>query len=188
MLKLTQKQLENIENYSAFFISISSILCIITNYKIFEFSQYLIYYFIADILFFKKKTDIIIHHILVILMYSNYYIYNVPLEDFLKLFKIIILVETSNILLMSKIMIPLSKNIKLINDILFVISFVYFRIYYYYYHALRKNQQIDIIVNNYLTNYFDKYYFYSSFYGFYLLNIYWITLILNKVYNKIIKK
>ena len=61
MLKLTQKQLENIENYSAFFISISSILCIITNYKIFEFSQYLIYYFIADILFFKKKTDIIIN-------------------------------------------------------------------------------------------------------------------------------
>ena len=120
-------------------------------------------------------------------MYSNYYIYNVPLENFLKLFKIIILVEVSNIFLILKNIIPFSKNIKLFNDILFVLTFIYFRIYYYYYYTLRTNQQLDIIIHNYIINVYDKYYFYSSFYGFYLLNVYWTVLILNKVYKLSIK-
>jgi hypothetical protein len=184
--KIIKKDINIIENYSAFLICTSSISCLLLNYKIFEFSQYLIYYFIFDTIFFKKKIDIIIHHILVILMYSNYYIYNVPLEEFIKLFKIILLVEVSNIFLMLKIIFYLPNNIKIINNILFIISFIYFRIYYYYYYAVRQNQQIDIIVNNYLIYDNDKYFFYSSFYGFYLLNIYWTVLIFNKLYNLII--
>lgn len=182
-----RKDINIAENYSAFFICISSISCILLNYKVFEFGKYLIYYFIFDTIFFKKNTDIIIHHILVILMYSNYYIYDVPLEEFIKLFKIILLVEVSNIFLMLKIIFYLPHNIKIINDILFIIAFIYFRIYYYYYYAIHQNQQINIIVNNYLIYDIDKYYFYSSFYGFYLLNIYWAVLIFNKVYNIIIK-
>ena len=184
---IINKNINIIEDYSAFFICISSISCLLLNYKVFEFGQYLIYYFIFDTVFFKKKTDIIIHHILVILMYLNYYIYDVPLEEFIKLFKIILLAEVSNIFLMLKIIFYLPNNIKIINDILFIISFVYFRIYYYYYYAFRQNQQIDIIVNNYLIYDIDKYYFYSSFYGFYLLNIYWTVLIFNKLYNLSIK-
>lgn len=167
-------------------VSLLSITSLLINYKIYETAQFVFYYFILDLFLFKKKKDIIIHHILVICMYLNYYILNGSNEDFIKFYKIIVLVEASSIFLLIKNIINEKKLycpriLQIFINISFIFNFIYFRIYYYYYNLLRKNQLFDIIANSYLKGYFDTYFYYFSFYGFYILNLYWSSLIIKKL-------
>lgn len=181
-------QLAILDDSIAFSISIFSVLCTLLNWKIIEVGQLLFCYFILDLFIFKKKIDIIIHHLIAILTYYKIYLLNLPKEDFTKISKIIILLEVSSIFLLTKKIIKNNNIIyynqtKIIINLLFVITFIYFRIYHYYYYLLRQNQILDTIINNYSIGYFDKYFFYCSFYGFYLLNLYWTILIFKKIYK-----
>lgn len=173
-------------------ISILSVLYTSLNYKIIEMGQFLFFYFIVDLFLFKKRIDIIIHHLIAILTYYKIYLLNLPKNDFEQFCKIIILLEVSSIFLLTKKIIRehniiCSNKIKSIINILFVSTFMYFRIYNYYYYLLSKNQILDIIINDYSLTNFNKCFFYSSFYGFYLLNLYWTTLIFKKIYKSYIK-
>lgn len=186
-------QLEILDDSIAFFISIFSVLCTSLNWKIIEVGQFLFCYFILDLLIFKKRIDIIIHHLIGILSYYKIYLVNLSRKDFIKICKIIVLLEVSSIFLLSKKIIKnynisCSNQTKIIINLLFVITFIYFRIYHYYYYLLRKNQILDTMINNYSIGYFDKCFFYCSFYGFYLLNLYWCMLILKKIYKIWIKQ
>jgi len=185
-------KLEILDDSISFCISIFSVLCTSLNWKIIEVGQFLFCYFILDLIVFKKRTDIIIHHLIAILTYYKIYLLNLSKIDFTNFCKIMILLEVSSIFLCIKNIIKnyniicsnLTKNI--INS-LFVTTFIYFRIYNYYYCLLYKNQLFDTIINNYSVGYFDKCFFYCSFYGFYLLNLYWTTLIFKKIYKMLIK-
>ena len=85
--------MSKIEIYLGIFISIISLI-------FYNHGEYLIYYFILDLILFKKKVDIIIHHIIVICMFSIHYFLNIYYYDYVKMFQIIILVEISNIFLL----------------------------------------------------------------------------------------
>jgi hypothetical protein len=147
----------------------------------------LFFYFIFDMLMFKKKMDIVLHHIIAISAYINVYLFSISQEDFMELFRVIIWVETSNIFLLSKKMILTNnQQIKLAIDLGFVTSFIYFRIYYYYFNILAQNKLFDAIVEKYTKTQIQYASIWFSVCGFYILNLYWLLLILNKIYTKIL--
>jgi hypothetical protein len=86
-------------------------------------------------------------------------------------------VLTTNNLLSSK-----TNYLKNINKILFVLTFMYYRIYNYaYYLILNKNS--NYILVTYSKNNFEICKIYISIYGLFILNIYWYYLILNILFQ-----
>ena len=168
--------IENLDIYIGLLISILSIIFMDGN-----FGKYLIYYFIFDLLFFSKRVDIIIHHIIVIIMFSTHFVLQFNDFDYKQMFKVIILVEMSNIfLLCNKLLDKKYKKIKNLCNLLFVTTFIYFRIYYYYINALLP----DSIVVQTMRKYTDNDIIIGSiFWSFYVLNLYWLSLIIYKLYN-----
>ena len=183
MLKVTMEQ---VENCGGFFISMLSTFSLISNWRIEEVSNFLFYYFIFDLILFKKKLDIIIHHVIVLCMYSNNFIFSMTNEDFIKLYKIIILAEVSSIFLLTKKLISDKKytyfdKIRPVNDFLFISTFLYFRIFHYYFYLLRPNQISDDVLQNYSKDKITKFFYWANIYSFFALNLYWTLLIFNKL-------
>jgi hypothetical protein len=180
--------MKDIEIISGFTISVLSVYSTLINWKVYEFSRILFYYFILDtyLSILSNKIDIIIHHSFALLMYSNIYIFSVSKEDFLEFFKTIILLETSSIFLIinkaiSKKKMNINVYLKKINDFLFIGTFFYYRIYYYYYYILRHNGLLEMYLFKYGNNVAIRNVFYFNIYGFYLLNVYWSLLIILKI-------
>lgn len=147
--------------------------------------KYLIYYFALDLLFYNKKIDIIIHHVIVMCMFSIHYFLHFNDEDYNKMFRIIILVEISNVfLLLGQLIDKKYKIPKKIINLLFIITFFYYRIYYYGIHCIPDNAIIMTTMGKYTTNLF---YVKLIFMLFYSLNLYWGIIIISKIVQKIIE-
>lgn len=174
------------EDCSGILVVTLSILSISLDYKTAEFNRLLFFYFLFDMFMFKKKMDIVLHHIIAISAYINVYLFSISQNEFMELFRVIIWVETSNIFLLSKKMVLTNNQpMKWAIDLGFVCSFIYFRIYYYYFHILAQNKLFDVIVEKYTKTQIQYASIWFTVYGFYILNLYWLCLILNKIYAKI---
>jgi hypothetical protein len=179
--------MKDLELISSFAISVLSVYSSFINWKVYEVSRILFYYFILDtyLSILSRKYDILIHHGFSFIMYGSIYIFSVGKEDFLEFFKTIVLLETSSIFLIinkavAQKKIHMNNYLKTVNTIFFVWTFFYYRLYYYYYYILSPNGLLDMYLFKYAKNDITRNLFYFNTYGFYLLNIYWSLLIISK--------
>jgi len=177
--------------YSYLLISLTS-----TYYYIYNMNPVILFYVIStscliDLLFTIKSYDIIFHHICS-LGYIYYILTNqISTDENIKS----LFINTSlsfeistNFLLMNNIL-KIYKHqsiINSINNILFIYTFIYYRIYQYGNIVIYNKVTNDVVLYN-SNNNFDIIIIYFSLYGFYFLNLYWFRLIVLKVYSMIIK-
>lgn len=131
--------------------------------------------------YFIKNKDMIFHHILSLCMVHYININNN--EHTNKLISIILKTEISTIFLTTNNLLKCKTNyLKNINKILFVLTFMYYRIYnYLYYLILNKNSNYILFI--YSKNNFEICKVYISIYGLFILNLYWYYLILNILFQ-----
>ena len=178
-------------HYSYLLISLTA-----TYYYIYNIIPFILFYVIFtsclfDLYFIKKPYDIIFHHICS--LGYIYYILTNPISTNDNIRSLFINTSLSfeistNFLLMNNIL-KIYKHqsiINHINNILFICTFIYYRIYQYGNIVIFNKVTNDVVLYN-SNNNFDIMIIYFSLYGFYFLNLYWGSIILSKVYPKIIK-
>jgi hypothetical protein len=138
-----------------------------------------------DLLFVEKSKDIILHHVCVLCVCD--YVHNNPTEKMPQINIIIhngMSCEISNIFLITKNILKVYNHNSLhtFNDVLFVVLFFYFRIYNYTYILLNE-PNINYLLTNGSFNNLIK--INIGIYGFFLLNLYWANLIINKICTQI---
>ena len=161
-------------------ISLFSCFCIMTNFYIITCSNIVGVMCLIDFYFVKKK-DMLLHHILVLSM-LHYMNNHSDIENRKEIVSVILTTETSTIFLTLNNLLENASslvNVKKINKIAFVSSFVYYRIYNYsYYLILDKNIHNTFLI--YSRNNFEYCEIYFGIYGLFILNLYWGTLIFKK--------
>lgn len=148
------------------------------------------------------KLDMILHHnfalcVIFLLYYYTYLvenniddIHNIHNIDNVNnknsLIKSFLLTEVSTIFLILNSLIKNNKLIilKKINQLFFVSTFIYYRIYYYLVNII-INSEINLFIMNISKNNFHLYYMYFGIYGLFIINIYWMILLLNKILNNL---
>jgi hypothetical protein len=165
-------------------ISLFSCFCIMTNFYIITCSNIVGVMCLIDFYFVKKK-DMLLHHILVLSM-LHYMNNHSDIENRKEIVSVILTTETSTIFLTLNNLLENASslvNVKKINKIAFVLSFVYYRIYNYsYYLILDKNIHNTFFI--YSRNNFEFCEIYIGMYGLFILNLYWSYLIFKKTICK----
>jgi hypothetical protein len=172
-------------------ISILSTLCVFNKFQLINCSNIVGIMCLFDF-FYIKKRDMIIHHILVLMMidYMNTHSDILIRENIIR---IVLSTEISTIFLITNSLLSnsyisedfLKKNsylvtiIKNINSILFIYTFLYYRVYNYYYNLI-IDKETNISFFKYSKNIYEFYEIYISIYGLFILNLYWSTLIFIK--------
>lgn len=171
--------LERIRDYASFFISIVSSYIYFTNGDFKTISHFIAMYLITDF-FINKKVDLYIHHIIGLILYTFMYMNNSSSGSEHIFMKPFIAVEISSVFYNIKFLYP--KNyFSTVNDLLFIVTFFYYRIYRYY----------DVMINNDITDMIEntgsvmKYFYYSAVYNLYALNMYWFSHILKIILKKL---
>lgn len=149
-----------------------------TTYTILFFSGLILFpiYLIYDLIFYKLTIDKIIHHILGLGMCIGLYINREFEEEMysLALFEISTEISTFFLILIDyKVLTEFSK-------VLFVITFVYFRVYKF----LIDKEQILFMTQKLYYRYFFIFVIFSVF----ILNLYWLTIIVRKLFKIILLK
>ena len=161
-------------------ISLFSSFCVFNNCYLVQCCNVVGIMCLIDFYFIKNK-DMICHHILVLCMV--HYI-NINNNEYIKkLIFVILQTEISTIFLTTNNLLNCRTNyLKNINKILFVLTFMYYRIYNYaYYLILNKNS--NNILFTYSKNNIEICKIYISIYGMFVLNLYWYSLILNILFQ-----
>jgi hypothetical protein len=163
-------------------ISLLSSFCVFNNCYLLPCCNIIAVMCLIDFYFVKNK-DMIFHHILSLCMIHHININNN--EYINELISIVLKTEISTIFLTINNLLncittrPYLKNI---NKILFLLTFIYYRIYnYFYYLILNKNSNYILFI--YSKNNFDICKVYISIYGLFILNLYWYYLILNILFQ-----
>ena len=170
-------------------ISLFSCFCIINNFYIITCSNIVGLMCLIDFYFVKKK-DMLFHHILVLSM-LHYMNNHDDIENRKEIVSVILRTEISTIFLTLNNLLENISNkeikkiteIKNINKIVFVSTFLYYRIYNYsYYLILDKNIHKTFFI--YSRNNFEYFEIYFGLYGLFILNLYWCCLIFKKIMCK----
>lgn len=165
-------------------VSITSTISIITQYQLINCS-YLVGLFCLFDLFYVKKLDMFIHHIFVLIMI--YCFYNTLMNNNEKNIFInnILSTEISTNFLMIKSLLSKykikNKLLNIINNICFIITFFYYRIYNYFIYIV-ISKKIHLIIIKYYNNY-QLFFIFFSIYGLFLLNLFWMNLIIKKIFK-----
>lgn len=178
--------IEKVQNISNLFI------CTLTTINLYYYyyvdTKYLTYsipfiftHFCIDLFFCKK--DIKIHHLLGIMIILFKYNYNIPEDDYKFIILTLYKTEISTFFYVFRLYLKnsnISKNIILLNDILFFLIFLKFRIIDYYINII-INPTTYLILNNYHSSCI-----FFPLYGIFLLNLYWVMIIFKIIYKSII--
>jgi hypothetical protein len=158
--------------------------------------HYIGIYLTIDTLF--AKNEFIFHHLLVSQLYLLNIYYKVPISNVICLLKFLMMTEISTIFLATRnIFLQLNdyfedfkyySTVKFINDICFILTFLITRIVNYYLFIIKGNILKNIIIMHYENSYISNYIIYTSFYGIFMINLYWFGLILEKICCIIRKK
>ena len=199
LLFKTGVKYKDIEKYTHFFILIISLYTTINCYLDYDYeltTNILKYYLFGEMIILPfYKYDMIIHHIVSLFLLECIIFLNVNLKINYYSTKQLLLTETSTIFLS---IIPLLKLIKNKNNkkwvsigeqvsmILFVYSFIKTRLYDFYFNILRNDYFIESINPNNIAN--QRYIVNILTYSLFGLNMYWLTLIIKKVYKMTEKK
>jgi len=190
----SERNIELFESYCCILLSL--IIC---------YNLYLYYYVNTDYLnisspvvflyfafdFFICKCDIKLHHILILTLISFNYYYDVSISDseisIIPLYK----TEISTIFYSLKVIMKnnafFKKYFSQINDILFLITFIKFRIYDVYSDVL-VNPIFYSQMTKYTDTIFTQLFLYVPLYCFYGLNVYWFIIMCKILAKPIIKK
>jgi hypothetical protein len=171
-------------------ISIVSCFCVITNFYVIPCSNIVGFMCLIDFYFVKRK-DMMLHHFLVLCMLHYMNNHN-DIENRSEIVSVILSTEISTIFLTTNNLLEFVDNMviaKNINKLLFISSFVYYRIYNYTYYLVLDNN-IHKIFYYYSKNNIEFCEIYGGVYGLFILNLYWCGIILKKTifniaYNKI---
>jgi hypothetical protein len=164
-------------------ISLFSCFCIMNDFYIITCSNIVGLMCFIDFYFVKKK-DMLLHHTLILSML--YYMNNHSHENRKEIVSVILSTETSTIFLTLNNLLENTSlvNVKKINKIAFVISFVYYRIYIYsYYLILDKNIHNTFFICS--RNNFEYCQVYIGLYGLFFLNLYWFCIIIKTIFKNI---
>lgn len=138
-------------------------------------------------LFLTTKKDLMIHHILCISLSSFMFVCKLPLEIVSHQALTTLSLEASSIFLVGREYISKKSIFYTLNNMCFISSFFYLRIY-----LLTKYLFLDEIYLHYITSYITINYnnyllllFYFSTYSFLVLNIYWAMLIIKTTIKQI---
>jgi hypothetical protein len=146
-------------------------------------------YFIID--FFICRIDIKIHHVLILLLMLFNYYYDVATSDSYIIILALYKTEYSTTFLSIENILKYNKKIQTyispINKLLFFITFVKFRIYDLYNNVI-INPDFYYQMDKYTTTTFSKLFLYTSIYGFYILNLYWVLIICKITIKSVINK
>jgi hypothetical protein len=158
-------------------VSLGSFLCIMTNSYILICTNIVGCMCFID-LFFIKKKDMLIHHISVLglINYLNKHSDVKIIEDLLP---VALSTEISTIFLTLNNLLE-NNYIKKINKIVFVSTFIYYRIYNYSYYLIFNKDINDAFYNNSKNN-FEYCQVYIGIYGIFILSLYWLSLIFKKI-------
>jgi len=191
------KNLIHYQNASLFSISVMSLFiyiynCLIVNPINIYFLQIIILIYSFIDLFLTNNNSSKFHHIFSIIicyycLYYNLHSDNSNSNNQLPL--LFLKTETTSIFLILTYYINEKSVLYIVNGSIFYILFLKIRIIEYYSMTFDKNSNIYLIINKYSQD--DKihnYIFLYSFYGLFMLNIYWFLLINKKFYNKILLK
>jgi len=173
------------------YLSISSVscFCVMKNFYVVPCSNIVGFMCLIDFYFVKRK-DMMLHHFLVLCMLHYMNNHN-DIENRNEIVSVILTTEISTIFLTTNNLLEILGNVviaKNINNLLFVSSFIYYRIYNYTYYLVLDNN-IHKIFYYYSKNKFEFCEIYVGIYGLFILNLYWCGIILkkaifNRVYNK----
>ena len=190
----SERNIELFESYCC--ILLSSFIC---------YNLYLYYYVNTDYLnlslpmifsyfafdFFICKYDIKLHHILILFLISFNYNYNVSIADsnvsMLPLYKTEISTIFYSLKIIMKDNVLYKKYFSHVNDILFLTTFVKFRIYDLYTNIL-INPVFYSQMAKYTDTIFIKIFLHVPIYCFYGLNVYWFVIMCKILTKTIIKK
>lgn len=171
-------------------VSASLYIYYIMNINYFDYIGYLLVAHFSSDIFLTKKWDVTIHHIFGLTFFAYKYIDGINSEDVLNDVIILYSTEISSFFYIANLFLqevrektPLMEIIGRCNDLLFLVSFVFLRIYNMYIHIIANE-------NTYIT--FDKYpnhlLYYIANHGMYILNLYWFSIICKIVAKPIIKR
>lgn len=136
------------------------------------------------------RFDMIVHHnfalCIIFLLYYHTHLVENNIDDIHNknsLIKSFLLTEVSTIFLILNSLIKNNKLIvlKKINQLFFVSTFIYYRIYYYLVNII-INSEINLFIMNISKSNFHLYYMYFGIYGLFIINIYWMVLLVNKIF------
>ena len=130
----------------------------------------------------KLRMDMLIHHIFALLIISFCYFHTYPviynIYDKNIIVKNILLTEVSTIFLIINKLLK-QQTLKNINQIIFVLTFIYSRIYIYYINII-ISKETYLFITNISKNNFHLTYLYIGIYGIFMINIYWFYLLVKK--------
>lgn len=137
---------------------------------------------------YKLRKDMIIHHIfsiIIIVFFLQYFqfLYKNPIA--LNIIRTLLSFEISTIFLSINNLFPKGKytTIKSINQLFFITTFLYFRIYKFTIEIILDGISLEYIKRVAQKNYFWIIY---SIYGLYALNLFWTFTILKKIHKSLI--
>jgi hypothetical protein len=126
-------------------------------------------------LYVEKRKDMIFHHIMVLVM-VHYVNQHRDIENINEMVSVMLSTEISTIFLILNNLLEKSV-VKNVNQMAFVSTFYYYRIYNYSY-LLERNVQTALFIHS--RNNFKYCEICLGIYGLFILNLYWSTLILKK--------
>jgi len=137
--------------------------------------------------FATKKIDLKIHHLCVIGLLFYNYTYKVHSKDSFTYFNSLLKTEISSIFYVLKYYLPKKKGIQITNNLLFFLTFLKYRIIDNYKEIIEPNSIFNLIIPNYSSdNICMTSIILFSIYGLYLLNLYWVLIIIKMLYKSII--
>ena len=144
--------------------------------------DYIVIYCLIDIFF--ARPVIILHHIFVFLMWTVKYSYLLDMSRFSTIIITLLNTEISTIFLVFKSLfkntnISFLQKLAIYNDLLFVITFMKYRVYDFHVNIVQNPNTYELIEPN---DIWKTIHIYSGICGIYLLNLYWGVYILKKVY------
>lgn len=176
-------------DYLTLSVSGISTFCILSNYNLIYCSYFVGVFCFFD-LFYElkmKKKDMIIHHLLV--MNLIYFLFSSKADDTekLRIVEVILSTEISTNFLILKDILKKNKltGILYINNVLFLLTFFYYRVYNYFVKIIISKELFNIATTNFTG--FQLFFLFFSIYSFFILNLYWSGLICKKCFS-LIKK
>lgn len=169
-------------NMFYFLFMVAIVWCIHTSKYLDECIYAVGTYTVVDLVFMRKlKVDILIHHIFALSIIAFFCIYTYPVtydvNEKMFLVKSVLSTEVSSIFLAANYLIPKArKGLYYTNCVVFVATFLYYRIYYYYVNIISRPQTNHFIISV-SKNGYHTIMVYVGIYGLYALNLYWVPCI-----------
>lgn len=136
--------------------------------------------------FIVKGNDLRLHHLFILgtLFYNSFY--EVSREDKFPVVYCLLKTEISSIFYVLKYWLPKNSMLYNINNLMFYLGFLKFRVIDFYTEVIQSNYMFDTILSKYSTkNVLISALLIFSIYGLYILNLYWFTIINKIIYKQI---